>query len=190
MNKVTNHPYRRHFGGSRPFRQHFHELEKDWLLQEHIDFEQKQLALGKPVEYSAMRWGEIAERFNRRFEGQHLPGVKAPRPSRTKVALRTERSRVKKIADYTGLPFRTQRRGGSKRGPKKPAKAKPDEKMGSSEGGEDNTEDDREEEGRGPRGTRRGDPPPGKKPWRKDEDDEDRGGGGLSQPIPTTEIVA
>ena len=180
---MTNHPYRRHFGGSRPFRQHFHELEKDWLLQEHIDFEQKRLAQGKSVDYSAMRWGDIAERFNRRFEGQYLPGVKAPRPSRTKVALRTVRSRVKKIASHTGLTYRAQRRQGtSKRGPKQLANSVESEDKGSSEG-----EDESEDEEGGSRGTRRGDQPPGKKHWR-DGDDEDRGGGGLSRPIRTSEI--
>lgn len=128
-----------------------------------------------------MKWGEITERFNHRFEGQYLPGAKTPRPSRTKVALRTERSRVRKITDHTGLPFRVQpARGPSKRAAKKSAK------KGSSGGEED--EEEEEDKGRGPRGTRRGDPPPGKKPWRKDRDDEGRGGGGLSQPIRSSEI--
>ena len=138
-----------------------------------------------------MKWGEIAERFNRRFEGQYLPGVKAPRPSRTKLSLRTERIRVKRITDYTGLPFRMQsRRGGSKQEPKKPKnKVESEDKRGlSEEEEEDDAEVDEEEDGRGPRGTRRGDSPPGKKPWRKDRDDEDRGGGGLSRPIRVTEI--
>ncbi|MCJ1263822.1 hypothetical protein MMC22_003692 [Lobaria immixta] len=133
-----------------------------------------------------MRRGEIAERFNRRFEGQHLPSVKIPRPSRTKAVLYTERSLVKKITDHTELPFKMQRQGGLKRGPKKPAKAESDDKTGSSEKGEKGKYEG-EDEG-DPRGTRRGDPPPGEKLWRKDGDNEDRGGGGLSQPICTGEI--
>lgn len=126
-----------------------------------------------------MRWDEIVQRFNRRFEGHYLPGVQAPRPSRTKAALRAERSRVKKITDYTGIPFNGQARGGSKRSGKQPAK-----KVLS----EDESEEEEDDEGRGPSGTRRGDPPPGKEPWRKDGDDEDGSGGGLSQPILTSEV--
>lgn len=147
------------------------------------------MAQGKSVDYSAMRWCEIAERFNHRFENQYLPGVKTPRPSRTKVALRTERFRVKKITDHTGLPFRVQpRRGGSKRGVKEPVKVESEENKGSFEDGEQEMEEDVEEEWSGPSGTRRGDPPPGRKPWRKDGDGEDRGDGGLSRPILSREI--
>lgn len=80
-----------------------------------------------------------------------------------------------------------QRRGGSKRGPKKPAKkVESEDEKGSSEE-EEESEDDGEEE-RGPRGTGRGDPPPGKNSWRKNGNDEDRGEGGLSRPIRTSEI--
>ena len=141
------------------------------------------MAQGKSVKYSAMRWGEITERFNRRFEGQHLPGVKTPRPSRTKVGLRTERSRVRKITDYTGLPFRVPKsQGGSKRMPRRLAKE------GFSEEGDHENGTDGEEEEQDPRGTRRGDSPPGKKPWRKDGDNEDGTGGGLGQPIHSSEI--
>ena len=56
------------------------------------------------------------------MDPQQAAGVKTPRLSRMKAGLRTERSRVKKITDKTGLRFRLQpSRGGSKRTPKKPA---------------------------------------------------------------------
>ncbi|MCJ1263823.1 hypothetical protein MMC22_003693 [Lobaria immixta] len=44
LNRWRSQIFRQNIGGSWPFRQNFHELEKDWLLQEHINFEQKQLA--------------------------------------------------------------------------------------------------------------------------------------------------
>lgn len=134
-----------------------------------------------------MRWGEITERFNRRFEGQYLPSVKTPRPSRTRLALRSGRSRVKKITDYTGLPFTMQSRwGGLNSEPMKPVnKLDSEEEHISSDEGDDEDNEEGEED---PRGTRRGDSPPGKDPWRKDEDEEDQGGGGLSGPIRISEI--
>ncbi|MCJ1466145.1 hypothetical protein MMC07_004764 [Pseudocyphellaria aurata] len=185
LNRWRAQVFRRNLGGSRPFRQHFHEQEKDWLLHEHIDFERNRLAQGKSVDYSAMRWDEIVQRFNRRFEGQYLPGVRTPRPSRTKAALRAERSRVKKITDYTGIPFNGQVRGVSKRGGKRPA----EEVESEDESGEEEKEgEEDEDEKQDPRGTRRGDLPPGKKPWRKEGDDEDGSGGGLSQPILVSEV--
>ena len=126
-----------------------------------------------------MRWGEITERFNCLFEGQLLLGVKTPRPSRTVLAFRTERSPVKKIIDHTGVVFRMQqRKGRSKKGPEK-LKV---------ESEKDDSEDDGEQDAEGPRGTPRGDSPPGKKPWRKDSDDEGRGEVELSRPIRVTEI--
>lgn len=129
-----------------------------------------------------MRWGEIAVRFNRRFEGRILPGADIARPSRTKVSLRIERFRVKSITNHTGLPFRKpERRGGSKQAPRKPESE--DEKRSSDEEEKSDSEDDGEEE-QSPTGTRRGDPPPRKQPWRKDgHDEDDRGGQGVSQPI-------
>lgn len=48
---------------------------------------------------------------------------------------------------------------------------------------EDNDDNEERQEGQAPGGTRRGDLPPRKKPWRKDGSDEDPGGEGLSQPI-------
>lgn len=178
LNRWRSQMLRRNIGGSRPYRQEYHETEKDWLLQEHVDFERKRLAEGKPVDYSAMRWSEIAKRFNRRFEDQYLSGVIAPRPSRTKVSLRTESYRVKKIIDFTGLSSRMHsRREGLKLSQKKLAeKDESEDEMGSSEAAEDSSEDKGGEEERDPRGTRRGDPPPGKTPWRKDEDDDWSGG--------------
>lgn len=161
-------------------------------MNEHIDFEQKRLAEGKLVDYRAMRWGEITERFNRRFEGQYLPDVTTPRPYRTRLALRVERSRVKKITNYTGLRFRMQsRRERLKKGPENPEKKVEleDEREVSEEGEDgsknDGEDDDNEEgqEGQAPGGTPRGDLPPRKNPWRKDGSDEDPGGEGLSQPI-------
>lgn len=115
-----------------------------------------------------MRWGEIVERFNHRFEGQYLPGVKTPRPSRTKAGLRTTRARVKRITNHTGLPTGMQpRRGGSQWGPNNTAgKVESEDEMGSSEEEEEEEEDSSEDDGeeaRGPRGTRQGDSPPGKK---------------------------
>ncbi|MCJ1265894.1 hypothetical protein MMC22_005776 [Lobaria immixta] len=187
LNRWRSQIFRRHFGGSRPYRQRFHELEKEWLFQEHVDFEHQRLAQGKLIDYSAMRWGEITERFNRRFEGQYLPNVRNPRPSRTRLALRSGRSRVKKITDYTGLPFTMQsRRGGLNSELMKPVnKLESEEEHKSSDEGDDEDSDEGEEDSRG---TRRGDSPPGKDPWRKDEDEEEQGGGGLSRPICTSEI--
>ncbi|MCJ1469121.1 hypothetical protein MMC07_007754 [Pseudocyphellaria aurata] len=176
LNKWRAQVFRRNFGGSRPFRQHFHPLEKEWLLEEHTRFEGSRLAQGKPVDYSTMRWVDIAERFNRRFEGRYLPGVKTPRPARTAVALRTERNRLREITDPTGLRSAvTPRLEASNQTRTAPAKVDSEEEGSSSPKGED---DDSEDGwgGMDPRGTRRGDSPPGIKPWRKD--DMDRGGGG------------
>lgn len=77
------------------------------------------------------------------------------------------------------------RRGGSKLAPKKPD---PEDEKPSSD--DEDSESDGDEK-QSPRVTRRGDPPPGKKPWRKDGyDKDDRGGQGASQPILSSAIGA
>lgn len=153
--------YRRNLGAARPFRTHFHPDEKEWLFQEHLRFERQRQAQGLIIDYSAMRWGDIMNRFNNRFAGKVLPGSSEPRPARTKVALRTERARIDKITDHTGIPS-TNRRA-----------SKANRSQESEESDEGSDEDELEY---GPVSTRRGDPPPGKPP-RRDEDDDNIGGG-------------
>lgn len=161
MRKLTEIPSR-HLGGSRPYRTHFLEIEKDFLLDEHIRFENQRRQAGLVIDYSAMRWGEIAERFNQTFAGKTVPGSSTPRPARTKVALRTERSRVKRITDHTGIAPKDQKTVQTQ--PSSNAKVI-----------EDKSEEDKESEKDGPSGTRQGDPPPGQPP-RKDDDNPPGGG--------------
>ncbi len=91
---------RRHLGGVRPFRTHFHTQEKKWLYDEHVSFAQERRASNAPVDFTRMKWADLATRFNHRFAGKVLPGVADPRPSRTASALRTERSRIPNIKMY------------------------------------------------------------------------------------------
>lgn len=111
-----------------------------------------------------MRWHDIVTRFNQEFAGKILPGSSNPRQARTHVALRTERSRIKKITDHTGIPLKSQR-----------VTAEVDET-------DDEEESDDEMDLGQPYPTRRGDPPPGKPPRRDDDDDQQGGGVGGLEP--------
>ena len=51
-----------------------------------------------------MRWGEITEAFNDKFEGRILSGDPTPRPRRSKPSLTTERYRVPEILLITKFP--------------------------------------------------------------------------------------
>lgn len=109
------------------------------------------------VDYSAMKWGEIVTRFNHEFAGKILPGSLEPRPSRTKVSLRTERARIRKITEHTGVPPKNQ---------KARAKASRSKEVKEEDGDGDSEAD------YGLISTRRGDSPPGKPPRRDDDDDQ------------------
>ena len=125
-----------------------------------------------------MRWVEIAGRFNQRFEGKILPGASEPRPARTKVALRTERSRIARITDHTGIAPKNQEPALNR--PRERRRAEKAAVEVGAEIGEEEQEEGDEEEGEGEdgsRGIRRGDPPPGKPPRR---DPEDEGGAGAT----------
>ena len=115
------------------------------------------------VDYSAMNWGEIVARFNHEFAGKVLSGSSKRRPTRTKVSLRTERARIKKITEHTGIQPQTQR-------------AKASRSKGAAQEAEEEEEEEEDEADYGPISTRRGDPPPGKPP-RRDDDDDSQGGG-------------
>lgn len=95
-----------------------------------------------------MNWDQVTRDFNARFEGQILPDNSNVRPHRTKDSLRTERSRIKDITDYTGIKPR-------------------DKKQAPGESGED------EEDPQPPKYPRRGDPAPGKPPMRRPDDDDE-----------------
>lgn len=91
---------RRHLGGGRPFRVHFHADEKKWLYEEHLRFERKCRANKTSVDFTRMKWVDFTRRFNHHFAGKFLPGVAEPRPSRTAPALRTEKSRIPAIKKH------------------------------------------------------------------------------------------
>ena len=90
----------------------YHELEKQWLVDAHIDFERRCRESGTEVNWRKMDWKQLAIEINRRFQGQVLPGDPHPRPARTALSLRNERARIKVITDITGLKPKDQ-------GPKK-----------------------------------------------------------------------
>lgn len=140
------------------------EEEKDFLLNEHINFEIQRQEAGQVIDYSAMKWGEITERFNRTFEGKILPGSDTPRPARTKVALRTERSRVKKITDHTGIASKNQ----------KAVQIKPSSQADVAEDGSTKEEELKEDD------------PPSKSPSKSPEDDDNSRDGGAYQ---TSDVI-
>ncbi|MCJ1256236.1 hypothetical protein MMC24_004057 [Lignoscripta atroalba] len=109
LNRWRAQIFRRTLGNARPARVKFHELEKRFLVDMHLRFEQKMRAAGKLVNWSSMRWSDVASEFNQRFAGQILPGDNRPRPTRTAVALRTERARIKEITDMTGIAPKDQK---------------------------------------------------------------------------------
>ena len=122
-----------------------------------------------------MKWGKIAERFNQKFAGKIVEGSKTPRPARTRLALRSERSRVKEIIDYTGIVPKHQKVGRVQR-------------RSTANAIENKSDKEGEPEQDGPSSTRRGDVPPGKPP-RKDDDDS-HGGGALDARSPNNVVGA
>ncbi|MCJ1231789.1 hypothetical protein MMC12_008468 [Toensbergia leucococca] len=148
----------------------FLEEERRFLLDAHIEYQEKSLAAGaKNVDWKKFDWTRLTKEFNQKFKGQILPTSSKPRPARTKASLLTERSRLEEITDMTG---------GFKRKDRKAPKAQRPRSVHESD------EEDSEEETQGPNRGRRGDPPPGKPPRRrKDGDDDGAGGAGLASSV-------
>ncbi len=156
----------RNVGVARPPRLRFHNLEKRFLFELHKDFERQRTAAGQEVNWSKMNWEQITRDFNTKFEGQILPGNPDVRPHRTEDSLRTERSRIKEITDYTGTTPR-------------------DQKQAPEESGENEEESQPRQ-----KYPRRGDPSPGKPPIRRPEDDDASESEGGSLGVGRSEIDA
>ncbi|MCJ1303462.1 hypothetical protein MMC08_006272 [Hypocenomyce scalaris] len=103
--------FRRALGGVREGRTKYHELEKEWLVDAHFEFERRCREADLEVNWRQMDWRQLAIEFNRRFQGQILRGDPTPRPARSALSLRNEKARIRAITDLTRLKPKDQKPG-------------------------------------------------------------------------------
>lgn len=81
----------------------FHKLEKQFLVQAHVQFKQNRRARHLKVDWLKLDWSMITETFNDKFEGQVLQGTSSPRPARNQLELRQEQARIEEICEMTRI---------------------------------------------------------------------------------------